>query len=117
MRALDPVFTVDGIPMLTPDGAVEISWQDLDSDAAGRDESGFLHRAVLRRGVRTWGFTYGVLTSGERAYLQSLFEGKDTFTFTSDEGTCTAYCARGEVRLWNRTKGVYKGMKFNIIEC
>ena len=32
-----------------------------------------------------------------------------------EKGTCTAYCARGEVRLWNRTKGVYKGMKFNML--
>ena len=76
-----------------------------------------MRRAVLRRGVRTWGFAYGVLTAQERAYLLSLFAGKDTFTFESDEGSCTAYCARGEIRLWNRPQGVYKGMKFNIIEC
>lgn len=117
MRAFDTKFKVDGKPMLVPDGSVELSWQDLDSEAAGRDESGYLHRAVLRRGVRTWGFAYGVLTDGERAYLLSLFRDKDTFTFESDEGSCTAYCARGEIRLWNRPQGVYKGMKFNIIEC
>ena len=117
MRSFDDRFKVDGQPLLVPDGPVELSWQDLDSDSAGRDESGFLHRAVLRRGVHTWGFTYAVLTAQERAYLLSLFDGKDTFAFESDEGACTAYCARGEVRLWNRTQGVYKGMKFNIIEC
>lgn len=103
--------------MLTPDAEVELSWQDLDSESAGRDESGFMHRAVLRRGVRTWGFTYGVLTAQELCYLRELFAGKDTFTFESEGESCTAYCAKGEVRLFDRTRGVYKGMKFNIIEC
>ena len=117
MRPFDSKFLVDGQPLLVPDGPVELSWQDLDSDAAGRDESGYLHRAVLRQGVRTWGFTYGVLTQQERAYLLSLFDGKATFTFTSDDGSCTAYCARGEAQLWNRPLGLYKAMKFNIIEC
>lgn len=117
MRAFDDHFKVDGQPLPVPDGPVEISWQDLDSEAAGRDESGFLHRAVLRRGVRTWGFTYGVLTAPEREYLRSLFDGKDTFTFESEEGQCTAYCARGETRLWNARLGIYRATKFNIIEC
>ena len=117
MRSLDTVYQVDGQPMLAPDAGVSLSWNDVDSDAAGRDAGGYLHRAVLRQGLRTWGFTYSYLSREELAYLQSLFAGKPTFTFTCEEGPVKAYCAKREATLYSRTKGIYNGLRFTVIEC
>ena len=117
MRAYDTVYKVDGQAMLAPDAGVELGFSDLDAASAGRDEAGFLHRRVLRRGVRTWGFTYSSLTAQELSYLMGLLTGKDTFQFTDDTGTYTAYCTKGQVRLYDRTRGIYQALQFNIIQC
>ena len=34
--------------MLAPDEGVEMSFEDLDSADAGRDEAGYMHRSVVR---------------------------------------------------------------------
>jgi len=117
VRSLDTVYAVDGEPMLAPDADVEVSEQDLDGASAGRDEGGFMHRVVVRHKVRTWSFTYSLLSAEELAYLQNLFAWKATFRFAFDGGECTAYCARRSVRLHDRTRGVYKALRFDIIEC
>lgn len=122
MRAFDHEYQIDGKPLLLPDAGVDISFTDLDADDAGRDESGFLHRQVVRARVRTWSFSYGTLTREEYRYLLSLLEGKPTFVFSqpgSDgrEERITAYCAKGSVTLYNRRLGLYKNFKLNIIEC
>lgn len=118
----DNTFLVDGKPILAPDTGMELSYQDLDSEDAGRDESGFMHRAVLREKVTTWGLEYAFLTEGEYRYLLSLFAGKPTFTVTyqSLEGLAVqtqAYCSTVSAALKNRAAGVYQNLKFNIIEC
>lgn len=117
MRGFDTVFAVDGQPLLTPDADVELSEQDLDGASAGRDEGGFMHRVVVRHKVRTWSFTYSLLTEQELQYLRSLFEGKATFRFSFDGGETTAYCARRSVSLHDRAHGLYKALWFDIIEC
>lgn len=117
MRSFDTVYQVDGRPMLAPDAGVALSWNDLDSEAAGRDAGGYLHRAVLREGLRTWGFTYSYLNEEELRYLLSLFAGKPTFTFACEDGNVTAYCAKREATLYSRTKGIYNGLRFTVIEC
>ena len=117
MRSFDEVFLVDGSPILTPDEGVELRFQDLDAASAGRDEGGFMHRFVVRSRVRSWSFTYSLLTGEELAYLRSLFAGKATFRFAFDGGETTAYCSGEEVRLYDRNRGVYKGLKFDVIEC
>lgn len=117
MRAFDTVYKVNGQPLLAPDTGVELSWNDLDSEAAGRDAGGYLHRAVLRQEVRTWGFTYSYLHEDELAYLNGLFAGKPTFSFACEDGTVTAYCAKREATLYSRSKGIYNAMKFTVIQC
>ena len=117
MREFDTLYKVDGAPLLAPDAGVELSWNDIDSEAAGRDAAGYLHRAVLRHGVRTWAFTYSSLTEQELSYVRGLFAGKPTFPFTCATGQVTAYCAKQEVTLYSRTRGLYKGLKFTVIEC
>ena len=117
MRAKDTHFLVDGMPLLAADAGVELGFSDLDSEASGRDESGYLHRDVLRKAVRTWDFTYGVLTAEEFDYLQSLFAGKATFRFREGDYECSAYCSKSSVRLWDRARGIYRDLRFTVIAC
>lgn len=117
MRPYDTIYQIDGTPLLVPDAPVERTFSDLDDQSAGRDESGYMHRSVLRHRVRTWGLSYSVLTAQELAYLETLLDGKATFRFSCEEGVCTAYCAKQEVRLYDRTRGVYKQLRLDIIEC
>ena len=55
-------FTVNGKPLLLPDAGVTCSFEDLDSYAAGREQSGVMHRDVVRYKVGSWTFSYGFLT-------------------------------------------------------
>ena len=115
-------FRIDGQKMLDPD-AVDITENDLDAEYSGRDEAGFLQRVVLREGVRTWSFTYAVLSDDEYLYLRRLFRGKPVFRFTHDslkngeEETVQAYCAKRSIVLRDPINKQYKNLKFNIIEC
>lgn len=122
MRNYDYDYQIDKNPMLVPDAGVEINFSDLDGEDSGRDEAGFMHRTVLRERVRTWSFSYAVLTAEEYRYLDSLFRGRSTFTFAfrgldGHPEECQAYCSKGSITLYNRRQGLYKNMKFNIIEC
>ena len=122
MRKFDFEYLVDGKPMLAADQGVVLKYADLDSQDAGRDESGYLHRSVLRERVRTWGFTYGVVTGEELSYLTDLFAGKPTFLFRfrnaqGQEECCRCYCSNHSVTFQNRRTGLYQNLKFNIIEC
>lgn len=117
MRAFDTLYTVDGQPLLVPDQGVEMTETNMDSQAAGRDAAGFMHPHLLRSGLRTWDFTYHFLTAQELDYLRGLFAGKASFSFGCEDGPVTAYCAKRQVTLWDRARGIYKGMKFTVVEC
>ncbi len=122
MRAYDFERLVDGQPLLVPDAGVEFSVSDLDSEDSGRDEAGFMHRSILRSGVRKWGFSYAVLSAEEYRYLMSLFAGKPTFTYSfrgmdGKPEQCLAYCSNHSISIFNERKGIYKNLKFSIIEC
>ena len=114
-------YKVDGSPILVPDQNAEITRNDLDSADAGRDESGFMHRILVRSRVMTWGFNYSFLTSEEYEYMKSLFDGKDVFSFTYlDNGTPvtkTAYCSNDSITYRNAKTGLYMNFKIKIIEC
>ena len=121
IRGYDTGYKVDGVPLLTPYEGVEISLSDLDASDSGRDESGVMHRIVVREKVRTFGFSYAVLDAEDYAYLLGLFSGKSTFTFSYSENgatkSCVAYCSKVSGALHNQRTGLYKNLKFNIIEC
>lgn len=115
-------FKIDGMPMLVPDEDVSISRADIDDSDSGRDESGVMHRIVIRERVNTWGFNYASLSTDEYRYMMSLFAGKPDFEFTyinvNDEiVTCRAYCSNDSITYHNAKLGLYKNLKFNIIEC
>lgn len=110
-------FYIDDQPMLDCAEDVDWSFSDLDSSDSGRDESGVMHREVVREKVGTWSFQYPILDEEDYAYLLGLLAGKPTFTFRHPGGSCTAYCSKYGVVVHNRRLGLYKNMKFNIIEC
>lgn len=115
-------FRIDGKQLLIPDADIALSKSDLDSSDSGRDESGVMHRVVVRYRVRTWAFSYSDLTAEEYRYMESLFSGKTDFIFTFRDldgrlKTCRAYCSNNSITYHNAKLGLYKNYKFNIIEC
>lgn len=121
MRLFDD-YRIDGEPMLVPDEDVSLSFADLDSSDSGRDESGIMHRIVVRERVATWGFNYSQLTAEEYRYMRTLFAGKPEFTFTYRDldgylVETRAYCSNESITYHNAKLGLYKNLKFNIIEC
>lgn len=122
MRKYDTDFLIDLRPILVPDAGVQINLEDLDSSESGRDESGVMHRIVLREKVRKYTLQYGTLTQEEYTYLMSLFAGKPTFEVEKREPdgqtvTFTAYCSKVGISLYNKRIGLYKNLNLNIIEC
>lgn len=118
------LFTIDGKPMLLPDEGVGFSFEDLDSSDAGRDESGYMHRSIVRHKVGAWSFSYAFLTEQERSYLEGLFPESGTFTFghpdrrdTGKTVTCTAYRSKYSLSWFHASKGIWKNYGFSIIEC
>ena len=121
-RALWYDLQIDGKPVLVPDEDLDIGAEDLDSDESGRDEGGYMHRVVLREGVKTLPLTYSSLNHKEYRYMESLFSGKHEFTVTyRDPGGTVyeyrAYRSKHGITLHNYRTGMYKNYKFNIIEC
>lgn len=115
-------YQVDDKPLLTPDENVEIARADLDSEESGRDESGYMHRIVLRERVKTWKFSYAHLDREDYRYIISLFEGKPTFNFKyrDEDGypaECQAYCSNDSIVYRNAKTGQYANFNFTIIEC
>ncbi len=115
-------YKINGKPMLVPDADVSLSFADLDSSDSGRDESGIMHRLVVRERVATWGFNYSKLTAEEYRYMRSLFAGKPEFTFTYRDLNgylveTRAYCSNESITYHNARLGLYQNLKFNIIEC
>lgn len=115
-------YQVDGRPLLVPDSDVQIAQSDLDAEDSGRDESGFMHRMVVRERVKTWSFSYAVLSHMDYWYLEKLFAGKPDFEWkyrglNGQPVTTRCYCSKNSITLHDAKRGIFKGYKFNIIEC
>lgn len=124
MRQKVDFYQVDGQPMPAPDEEPEFSFADLDASDSGRDESGVMHRIVVREKVGTWSFSYAHLSDEDLAYLRNLFAGKAQFIFThpvfgSSNATesCTAYMSQYSAVWKNQRTGQWRNFKFNIIQC
>ena len=114
---MEELFLIDGQPMLLPDRDVEVRYEDIDAAAAGRDESGVMHRIPVRQNVCSWTFTYSLLTREQKQYMDSLFAGKATFRFTCGGETRTCYRSGVTVTWRNAKTGLWRGYGFSIIEC
>lgn len=75
-RTRTNAFQIDGRPMPAPDRDMDASFEDIDAPDSGRTLDGVMHRAVLRFDVAKWPFVYGILSTDDYNYLQSLFRGK-----------------------------------------
>lgn len=124
MRATTDRFTINGAPMLVPDAAVTVSYEDLDASDSGRDESGFMHRIMVRCKVGSWKFEYAHLTEEEKQYMENLFPDAANFQFghpsRRDAGVMEeTLCYRSKYGIsWkNARTGLWSGYSFSIIEC
>ena len=124
MRNTTELFTINGKPMLVPDEDVAIAYEDLDASDSGRDESGYLHRIVVRYKVANWSFSYSHLTEEERKYMEGLFPETGTFAFghpTTEDATMqtvsTCYRSKYELAWKNAITGLWSNYNFRIIEC
>ena len=124
MRQKVDFYQVDGQPMPAPDEEPEFSFADLDASDSGRDESGVMHRIVVRETVRPCSFSCAHLSDEDLAYLRNLFAGKAQFTFThpvfgssNATETCTAYMSQYSAVWKNQRTGQWRNFKFNIIQC
>lgn len=122
---LTKLFCINGQPMPAPDCDPEISYADLDSADSGRDESGIMHRQVVRRRVATWPFVYAHLSDADYRYLCGLLDNAgDTFAFTHPARgnsavteTSDCYCSKYSIVFHDARRGLWRNFKFNIIEC
>ena len=114
-------YLIDGLPVLVPDADVTMTCTDLDSSDSGRDESGVMHRFVVRHGVKTWEFTYNALTEQEYRYMQLALGGKDRFLFSYMEfgqrKETYAYCSNHAITYHDSRYGLFRNYKFTVIEC
>lgn len=122
MRALYYDFQIDGQPVPMPDADLAVSIRDMETEDSGADESGVMHRFLLRQHVRNFVLAYEELTQEEFRYLRALVEGKNTFRvqYRNTDGQpvqLTGYCSGYSLRVHNARLGIYKGMKLEIWEC
>lgn len=122
MRKYDFEFLIDGQPILVPDEDVTISYEDLDSEESGRDESGVMHRVVMREGVKKIPLSYAFLNREEYLYMESLFKGKSSFQVDCRDELgspmrFTAYRSKHSITISNIKTGAHKNYSFSIVEC
>lgn len=122
--SLTQLYLLDGKPMVAPDQDVEMSFEDLDGAQSGRDQSGYMHRILVRRKVGVWTFSYSHLTGAQYRYLLSILPTGGSFTFTypdpqtpGNSKKTTAYLSKYGV-VWHSAKtDTYRNMQFSVIEC
>lgn len=124
MRTTD-LLKINDQPLIPPDNEMAWSYSDLDSSDSGRDESGVMHREVVRHRVGTASFVYSHLSDEEYAYLCNILDNAgDTFSFTHPVRgsstrleTTTCYCSNYSISWYNARTRQWRNFKFNIIEC
>lgn len=117
MRKKTTLFLIDSQPMLAPDENMQVSLADVEAADSLRDESGFLHRFMVRQGVGKWVFSYRTLTRQEYDYMESLFADKATFVFTHPDGETVAYRSNHSIVWHCATMGQYRDYQFSIVAC
>lgn len=117
-------YLIEGKPLPLPDQGVEMSFEDLDHADAGRDESGFMHRMVVRYKVGSWNFSYSHLTQKTYAQILQLLPRSGSFTFSYPDPVnpdqykqTQAYLSRYGIVWQDAATGLYRNLKFSIIEC
>ena len=121
MRELTDLFQINGSPIPVPDSRVVLRFADLEAPDSGLDESGTLHRFLLRSRVPGWELRYTLLRDDEMAYLmQLLSQGPDfRFTHPSLDGTVTTVCYCPELELgWeDAAAGLWRDTVLRVKAC
>lgn len=122
-RVSTDLFKINGRNMFAPDEDMELSFEDIDSADTGRDETGTMHRIVVRYKVGHWSFNYASVTDDEYEHMESLFPDEGTFQFThpgrrSTDTPVTTECYRSKYSItWKCSRtGKWRNYSFNIIE-
>lgn len=115
---------INGVPMFAPDADIDFSYEDLDDSDSGRDESGVLHRIVVRYKVMSGSFEFSHISDADYAYMERLFPDEPYFEFTcpdrkdfSKDVTLTCYRSKYGISWHNAKTGEMRNYKFNIIQC
>lgn len=123
-RALFNQFLINGKPMFAPDADIDFSYEDLDDADSGRDESGYMHRIVVRYKVMTGSFVFAFISQADMQYMESLFPDEPDFEFTRPSRldstvpvTTRCYRSKYGISWHNARTGLWRNYKFNIIEC
>ena len=123
-RASLTQYLVNGVGLLAPDEEVSESYEDIDSPETGRAEDGVMYRSVVRYKVGKWGFEYKILSKHDYQALEAIFGDTATFEFTRPSRTnpdqlvtTTCYRSKYSLSYFDTRRQVWKGYKFNIIEC
>ena len=75
-------YMIENTPVVVPNAGVQLRVSDIEAEESGRDESGYLHRVVLRAGLGTWVLRYRDMSQEEYAYMMALLPGAGSFLFT-----------------------------------
>lgn len=124
MRKTTELFLINGKPILVPDADVTMNFEDLDGYNAGRDQSGYMRRVMVRNKVGSWNFSYFHLTEEEKNYMEGLFGNGATFRFTHPSRTDSSVmeetvCYRSKYSItWkNARTGLWGNYSFTVIAC
>ena len=123
-RVKTDLFKINGKPMFAPDADIDFSYEDLDDADSGRDDSGYMHRIVVRYKVMTGSFVFSFISEEDMKYMESLFPDEPDFDFTrpsrlDPDNPVTTRCYRSKYGIsWHNARtGLWRNYKFNIIEC
>ena len=123
-RTKTDLFKINGKPMFAPDANIDFSYDDLDDSDSGRDESGYMHRIVVRYKVMTGSFVFSYISEDDMKYMESLFPDEPDFDFTRPSRldpnvpvTTRCYRTKYGISWKNARTGDWRNYKFNIVEC
>lgn len=120
---LTQLYQIDGAPIVAPNAGVKLGLTDIEAPETGRDESGFLHRTVLRTGIATWQLCYERLTRQAYEYMQSILPRTGSFAFThpacqSAGSTLSRCCLAGAESVCKTTAaGICWDLKITVKQC
>jgi hypothetical protein len=123
-RVKTSLFQINGKDMFAPDADIDFSYEDLDDADSGRDESGHMHRVVVRYKVMSGSFVFSHISQQDMIDLEKLFPDEPDFLFTRPSRLdpsvpYTSRCYRSKYGIsWHNAKtGEWRNYRFSIIEC
>ena len=109
-------YYMDGVAL--PGGGLAVCRSaDLESGDTGRDEAGFLHRWVLRRGLRRWEISYRDMDDTAARGLLAQLPRQDSWLFQCPQGQILCHLAEVTQRQRTTLTGTKHEITLTIEEC